>query len=146
MKYYKIIQGGLVIGAGCTFLKWHPAKHRFFYCDADEAERVQDAITERVYHADWLLGSPPDAGPADEATVEMISAAEYDEIIALLADGETIQEPEEPEIEPVPEPEPEPEPEKPMTVQEMRSKIIEQQEEIESLQAQIDLLISGEVE
>ena len=129
MDYYKIIMDGAVIGAGCTFLKWHPAKGRFMYCGINVAERVQDAVTERLYHADWLIRSPPEAEPCDEATVEMISAAEYDEIIALLDDGETIPVPE-PEEEPAPEPgpSPDPEPERPMTVQEMRDRIAEMEE------------------
>jgi len=125
MMYYKIIQNGQVIGAGCTFLKWNAAKRRFFYCGVDDAERVQDTITERLYHAEWLALSPPEAGQADEAAVEIITASEYDEIIALLIDGETIQEPDDPEPEPIQEPVQEPEPERPMTVAEMRSAVAE---------------------
>ena len=125
MSFYKIEKNGLVIGAGCVFLRWNGNKSRFFICDVDDAERVQDFLTERLYHADWLKESPQAAGAAEEAVVEIISASEYDEIIALLIDGEEIPVPEpEPEPEPPPEPEPEPE-ERPMTVQEMREKITE---------------------
>lgn len=125
MRFYKIIQNGAVIGAGMMFLKWNERHHCFFYCSIDEAERVQDVITERFYHADWLHASPADASTSPEAEIVLIDASEYDEIIALLDGGEEIPVPE-PEPEPEPTPEPEPEPvERPMTVQEMREKIAE---------------------
>lgn len=132
MSYYKITQGGNVIGVGSAFLRWHPKRRRFMYCDVDDAERVQDAITERLYHADWLSSSPPDAGAAEEAAVEMIAASEYDELYALLHDGETVPITPEPDPEPVPDPSPAPD-ERPMTIQEMREKIAAQEEQLQML-------------
>lgn len=125
MRYYKIVQNGLVIGAGTMFLRWYPQQQRFMYCDIEEAELAQDVITETLYHADWLRTVPEGAyDNAPEAQVMMIDATEYDEIIALLDGGEEIPVGPEPEPEPEPQPEPEPEPvERPMTVQEMREKI-----------------------
>lgn len=128
MRYYKIIRDGFVIGAGCTFLRWYPSKRRFFYCDIDDAERVQDALTEKLYHDDWLKDAPSGADAADEAEVVMINSVEYDEIIEELSGGGEIPVPD-PESEPTPGPEPEPAPnERPMTVQEMREKIAEMEE------------------
>ena len=82
MEYYKIIRNGTIVGAGTTFLKWYPSKRQFFYCDIDSAERVQDFLTETMYHADWLRDAPSGATEALEADVRIIDATEYDEIIA----------------------------------------------------------------
>lgn len=126
MTYYKIIRDGEIIGAGCNFMKWFPRTRRFAICDMQIAECVHDTVSETLYHADWLKNVPQEATmrPA-EAIVTIIDAAEYDEIIEQLVDGETIPIDPEPEPEPTPEPEPEPEPEHRMTVQEMREKIEE---------------------
>lgn len=128
MEYYKIIRNGTVVGAGTTFLKWYPSKRQFFYCDIDSAERVQDFLTETMYHADWLRDAPSGATEALEADVRIIDATEYDEIIAELDGGEEIPDVPEPEPEPTPEPEQEPQPERPMTVREMREKIADMEE------------------
>ena len=125
MEYYKIIRNGAVTGAGQMFLKWYSSKHSFMYCDLNSAELVQDVITDTIYHAYWLRNVPQEAGAVEEAEVVMINAAEYDEIIEQLREGEEILAPEpdpEPEPEPV-EPDPEPEPERPMTIAEMRAAI-----------------------
>ena len=122
MKYYKIIQNEQVIGAGIRFLKWYTNKHQFFYCDISEAERVQDIITETLYQADWLKKSPSDALQSEEADVQLITATEYDEIVALLNGGEEI--PVIPEPDPIPEPVPEESDTHIMTIQEMREVII----------------------
>lgn len=132
MRYYKISQNGAVIGVGCSFLRWNSKRRKFFYCDIDDAERVQDVITSQLYHADWLPAAPVDADSAEEANVSMITASEYDEFFAMLDGGETI--PDDPAPEPGPGPEPEPDPdEKPMTVQEMREKIAAQEEQLAML-------------
>ena len=141
MRYYKIIQDGAVIGAGTMFLKWQPSQ-RFFYCDfEDDAQTVQDVITEAIYHPEWLRRPPQGATGFAEAEVVLISATEYDEIIALLSDGEEILVEPEPELEPEPTPEPEPDPEdRPMTVREMREKIAEQERHIAAL---TDIIMGG---
>lgn len=126
MQYYKIIDQGNVIGVGTMLLKWFASAGRFFYCDSlDEAEAVQDVLTEQLYRDDWLHKPPDGATQPRPATVTLIDAVEYDELYELLKDGEDVPVDPEPEPEPQPQPEPEPEPEKPMTVQEMREKIAE---------------------
>lgn len=127
MDFYKIIRDSTVVGVGQMFLRWYPSKHDFYYCDIDDAERVQDIVTETLYHADWLRDAPSGADAAPEAEVIQISAVEYDELYEQLRDGEEIPalEPDpgqEPEPVPVAEPEPE---DRPMSVQEMREKIEE---------------------
>lgn len=132
MRYYKIVQNGFVIGAGTMFLRWFPRQRRFMYCDLDEAEFVQDVITETLYHAQWLHNPPAGSYTVPEAQVTIIDSTEYDEIVAMLDGDENI--PVEPEPEPEPEPTSEPEPsdttqpERPITVQEMREKIAEMEE------------------
>ena len=69
------------------------------------------------------------------AEARIIDAEEYEDLIAVLPDGETVPEPPEPEPEPEPTPEPEPEPEHRMTVQEMRDKI----QELTSMAAKEDI-------
>lgn len=110
MEYYKIIRNGTVVGAGTTFLKWYPSKRQFFYCDIDSAERVQDFLTETMYHADWLRDAPSGATEALEADVRIIDATEYDEIIEQLGGGETIPDEPDPEPEIPDEPSEDPEP------------------------------------
>lgn len=123
MNYYKIIQDNTVTGVGTNFLKWYPRTSRLGLCDMQVAQCVKDEITDIVYHAEWLKRVPDEAGlNIPEAVVELIEAAEYDELYEQLYDGETIPMPE-PEPEPEPTPEPEPKPEHRMTVQEMRDAI-----------------------
>ena len=142
MRYYKIIQGGEVVGVGTTFLRWQPRSQRFFYCDfEDDPQAVQDVLTEALFHPEWLRRPPQEAAGFTEAEVSLIDATEYDELYALLSDGEEVPVDPEPEPEPTPEPEPDPEPDtRPMTVQEMRGKIAEQERQIAAL---TDIIMGG---
>ena len=127
MRYYKIIKNDVVVGTGSAFLRWYASSRAFFYCELEKANVVQDVLTEKFYHIDWLKRPPEEASGYEEAELEFIDETEYDEIIELLGDGEEV--PVEPEVEPEPvnqNPDPEPEPEeKPMTVAEMRARIAE---------------------
>ena len=65
----------------------------------------------------------------------MIDRQEYLDLRAVLDEGEVVPEPEPviPEPEPEPDPDPEqPEQEKPMTVAQMRAKIIQLEEELQA--------------
>lgn len=107
MKYYKVIQDGKIVAAGCNFLKWAPRTGRFVYCEMEQAQAVKDVVTEQCFHADWLLKIPEEAGVTfPEAIVILIGQEEYDEVVEELMDGEPIPVPPEPEPEPQPEPEP----------------------------------------
>ncbi len=107
MRYYKIIQDGNIVGAGCNFMRWFPRTGRMAYCEMEQAQAVRDVITENNYTADWLFDIPAEAGiTLPEATVVLIGADEYDEIIEELDGGEPIPVPPEPEPEPAPAPEP----------------------------------------
>ena len=126
MRYYKIVREGRVAGAGILFLKWFPRAGRLYSCDFDEAQAVQDVVTETFYTADWLRNLPGEAPEMETAEVVLIGAAEYDELLEQLRGGEEIHvpEPEPGETLPLPE-EQDPEAPVPMTVQQMRDKIEE---------------------
>ena len=137
IQYYKIIRNGLVVGAGTTFLKWSQRHRRYFYCELEEAQAVQDVVKEVLYTADWLRNSPSGATELTEAEVVLIDAVEYDEIVAELTDGEEIPVPDpDPDPEPpAPDPGPDHDPERPMTVQEMREAIAAMQESMTDMTA-----------
>ncbi len=137
MTYYKIVQDGTVIDAGFVFLKWNEKHHCMFCCDVNEAQFIQSYDQAAVYQVEWLNAAPASAGQFDTVDAVVISETEFDEIRALLDDGETvIDEPEQPIEQPPDEPEQQgsEEPaERPMTVAEMRQVISEQQEQIAML-------------
>lgn len=142
--YYKIIKDGIVIDAVegspwvCKGKHGYPVR-----CGPDRATGVLSHGSATIYHIDGAapLGDYPDVIVAD------IDFQEYDELRALLDDGEDIPviEPEFPEPEPEPEqPEPDqPVEDKPMTVQEMREKITTQEQQIADLTEALDLLLQG---
>ncbi len=134
MRYFKIIQDGAIIGCGTNFIAWLPRTRRFAICDMDLAQAVIDVISEQRFHAEWLAAVPAESGVVfPTAEVVLIDADEYNDIYEELSDGEPIPIPE-PEPEPTPpEPEPEPEEQPRMTVQEMREKITEQEDQIAML-------------
>lgn len=144
MKYYKIIRDGNAVDAGFNFLRWDTRHHCMMLCEQDKAQFVQSLDGSTVYRVPWLNPPPEDAPTFEEANVVIIGRQEYEDLIAVLQDGEVVPEP---DPDPIPEPpqEPEPEPdqeEKPreMTVQEMRQKIKEQQLLIEDQNEQLAML------
>ena len=134
MTYFKILQENKVVNVGCVFLKWNSARKKLYICDVDEGQFVQTYDESEIYKDSWMKPAPKEAGEHKNAKVVIISKEEFDELLELLSDGEDI-EVEQPEI-PVhvvheaPQEEPE---EKPMTISEMRQKIIEQQKQIDAL-------------
>lgn len=126
MTYFKIIDNGEAVDAGWMWLRWN-AKHQcLMVCEPREAYYVQNYTETAIYRLGWLNPLPNGAPMYPAAEGAIIDAQEYDELIASLDGGETVPEPPEPEPEPEPpEPEPEPQPERPMTVAEMREKILE---------------------
>lgn len=134
MNYYKIILQNKVVGVGTLTLTWGENIHQLVVCTFDEAQYVQDVFTEKLYHPTWMRTPPLEAPQVDIATVIIIGASEYDELYEQLKDNEQIPYVPTPPPEPEPEPEPEPTPiETPMTIQQMREKIIEQGEMIDML-------------
>ena len=134
MVYYKIILHNEIIGVSKRTLTWGENIHRVVICDINDAEYVQDEITEKLYHTSWMKRPPSIAPQPIEANIIIIDAVEYDELYEQLKEDEPI-----PYIPPAPTPEPEPEPEPveppetPMTIQQMRDKIIEQGQMIDML-------------
>lgn len=134
MTYYKIMQNGAVIDAGYTFLKWVEKHHCLMICEPAQAEYVQSYDRTTIYHDSWLRPVPTGAPACEAAKVVVIGETEYDEIRALLDDGEEVPvDPVEPEPEPIEPDDPVEPDDRPMTVAEMREKIAEQQESISML-------------
>lgn len=136
MVFYKIIRDGTTTDAGFVFLKWNEHSQHTVACDVNEAQFIQSFDQEHIYHVDWLKPVPEAAGQYETVQAAVIDSAEFDEIRALLDDGEPVpNEPEPPAPEPVEDQEQLVEPEeRPMTVGEMRQLITEQQERIAMLE------------
>lgn len=136
MNYFKIIIDGIVKDIGATFLKWNSKHNMLFCCDVQDAEYAQSYTQNTIYHDNWLKPISNTAVVYTNADIVIINATEYDELKALLDDGEQIivppeeQQPIEPEN---PSPDEPQEEQHPMTVSEMRSKIIQQQQQIDML-------------
>ena len=130
MTYFKVIKRKKVISVGCVFLKWNETKNKFYVCDTDEGQFVQSYDELHIYHDKWMKPAPVEAGKHEEATVEVISQQEYEDILETLKEGEVIEEVElvVPEQHETP-----PEEEKPMTIAEMREIILKQQDQINTL-------------
>jgi hypothetical protein len=136
--YYKLIRGGVIFDAGEMWLRWQPKNRIMLRCEPSEAQFVMGR-DETIYRVQWLNPAPAEAGRYEVIEAAIIDRQEYDDLRAVLDDGETVPVPEPvtPEPEPVPEPEPEqPETERPMTVQEMRQRIAD-------LTAALDMLLKG---
>lgn len=133
MTFFKIIQDSKVINVGCTFLKWNNARQKLYICDVDDAQFAQALDEDKIYRADWLNPAPEEAGKFETADVVVIDEVEFDELKELLSEGEDVPEEfieEKPLIEVRHY---ETDEEKPMSIAEMREKILEQQKQIEAL-------------
>ena len=135
MTYYKIIQNDTVIDANCVFLRWIAKHRRLMVCEPKDAEFVQSYDQTKFYHDNWLRPAPAGVPAYESAQIIVIDATEYDEIRALLDDGEEVPHiPDDPEPPvPVDPDEPVNPDDRPMTIAEMRAKIAEQAESIDML-------------
>lgn len=136
MTYYKIIQNNQVIDAGFVFLKWNERRQSYYIANIDEAQFAQSFDQTRVYRDGWLKPAPNATG-FEDAEIVVIDKTEYEEIRALLDDGEKIELPEPEEVTEtiIEKPDVKPISEQPMSISEMRQKILEQQEQIAILMA-----------
>ena len=130
MSYYKIILQDEIIDVGMNFMYWDTQVNRYIYCDATHGEFIYGEVKGGFYHTYWL--NTPSI-QYTEATVLEVTASEYDELYEQLKEGENITNipyapPSLPEV--VPEPVPV---ETPMTIQQMRDKIIKQGQMIDML-------------
>ena len=123
MAFWKAINNNETIDVGSCFMKWVSSNNIFAYCDVNDAQFAQSSLDEnRFYHCCWLKPEGAVVGFIEVDELELIDETEYDELYALLSDGEPVPQPA-PTPEPEPEPEPEPVDEHPMTIQEMRDRI-----------------------
>lgn len=139
MTYYKLIRDGVIFDAGEMWLRWQPKNRIMLRCEPSEAQFVMGS-DETIYRVQWLNPAPSEAGQYEVIEAAIIDRQEYDDLRAVLDDGETVPVPE--PVIPEPEPEPEPEPDqpvedKPMSVQEMRKKITQQEQRIAELTDQL---------
>lgn len=130
MTYYKIISQNQVIGVGHMFLRWNSKRNRFYYSDINDAHCVQDDLTSTPYHAEWLKTLPEGTQAVEEVVAHVINAQEYEDLYETLKGDEVVPF--------IPDPLPtaaeptekivaaEPRSEQPLTVQQMREKIAEQ--------------------
>lgn len=137
MTYYKIIVDGSVVDAAFTFLRWDERLNRLLGCDPKDAHFIQSHDGNTVYRVGWL-NPVPDAAKVRYETVdaEIVDKQEYDDLRAVLDSGETVPEPDDEELQPDVSDdttEEEPDAEKPLTVQQMREKIAEQEASIAML-------------
>ena len=132
MTFFKVIQEKTVVSVGCVFLKWNIKKNALFVCDVDKGEFVQSYDEKHIYHDDWLKSAPKEAGKHEEAEIVIITQQEYEDLLAILDEGEVVI-----ETPPIEEPQEEmpeaPVEEKPMSISEMRETIAHQQEQIDML-------------
>lgn len=143
--FYKLIRDGVIFDAGEMWLRWQPKNRIMLRCEPDAAQFVMGS-DETIYRVQWLNPAPAEAGQYEVIEAAIIDQQEYEDICAVLDDGETVPVPEPviPEPEPEPEPDPEqPEPERPMTVQEMRQRIVDQDKQIADLSEALDMLLQG---
>jgi len=133
MAYFKIIQDDKIVSVSHVFLKWNEARKNFHLGDTDKGQFVLAFDESKVYRDEWMKPIPEEANGYEHATVQAIDEAEYEDLKALLSEGEQVQEDPEPVVqEPIHVPE-EPEEEKPMSIAEMREIIKMQQKQIEAL-------------
>lgn len=145
--FYKLIRDGVIFDAGVMWLRWQPKNRIMLRCEPSEAQFVM-GTDETIYRVQWLNPAPAEAGQYEVIEAAIIDKQEYEDLRAVLDDGEEVPvvEPVYPEPEPEPEPEPDPEQpeqERPMTVQQMREKIIEQEAQIADLTEALDMLLTG---
>jgi len=136
MSFYKVVRDGNVIDAGEIWLKWQAKNRIMVSCPPDEAQFIMSHDGNTVWRVQWLNPAPLEAGTYETVEAAIIGKQEYLDLRAVLDDGEVVPVPEPivPEPEPEPEPDPEqPEEEKPLTVQQMREKLVEQDATIQML-------------
>ena len=132
MTYCKMVIDNKVVNIGHVFLKWNSDRHKMYICDVDEGQFVQSRDEAHIYHDKWLKIAPAEAGEQEEANIIVITEQEYMDLLELLNSDEEVlneiieQEYPEPELE-------QPQEETPMTIAEMREKILEQEKQIELL-------------
>ena len=140
MTYFKIINNGEAVDAGWMWLQYNTRHRCLMACEPRDAHYVQSYDGATVYRVGWLNPVPEGAPTYPEADARIIDPEEYNDLIEILDEGETVPEPDEPEPEPDEpdegddqEPDEGETPERPMTLQEMRAKIAEQEETISML-------------
>ena len=131
MTFFKVIKNDTVIDAGCAFLKWNDKKNRYFVCAVEEAEFALSYKEQNIYRDDWMKVASNKATGFVNAKVEIIEEQEYEDLLDLLSENEVIVI-EKPVVnvpkthEVVPE-------EKPLSLNELRELVKEQQKQIEYL-------------
>ena len=132
MTCYKIIQDNKVTDVGCAFLKWNPERKKLYICNVDEGQFIQSYLNGTIFTTTWLKPAPKGAGSYPVVEAVVITEQEFEDLLKILKEGESVEETIPPEVIPVQEHEI-PEEEKPMSIPEMREIIKKQQEQINLL-------------
>lgn len=130
MTYFKIISDDSAVDAGFLWLKWD-ARHGFLVCcEPHEAHYAESYNEQSIYRVEWLNPLPPGAPSYPTAKAVVIDAVQYDELVATLSSGETVPElgPVQETSDPIPDTGSDHEQQRPMTVAEMRVKLMELEE------------------
>ena len=134
--FYKLIRDGVIFDAGAMWLRWQTNNRIMLRCEPSEAQFVM-GTDEAIYRVQWLNPAPAEAGQYEVIEAAIIDRQEYEDLRAVLDDGETVPIPDpvvpEPDTELLPDEEPGQEEDHPMTVQQMREKLAEQDATIQLL-------------
>ena len=137
MTYFKMIQDSKIVDVGFVFLKWNTKRNKLYVCDIDEGQFIQSYNEKTIYKTSWLKPSPEGVCEYETATIVVINETEFEDLKELLSGGESV---EVEDVIPVPikhEVYLESEKEKPLSLDQMRELIAEQQNQIELLMEKI---------
>lgn len=137
MKYYKVIRDGVIVDAGEIWLRWQEKNRILISCAPEDAQFIMSHDGADIWRVQWLNPAPAAAGSYETVEAALIDQQEYLDLRAVLDDGETVPIPDpvvpEPDTELLPDEEPGQEEDHPMTVQQMREKLAEQDATIQLL-------------
>lgn len=130
--YFKIIKDNKIIDVGSTFVKWSKQYKCFYGCSGPQAQCIFSSINMKYYYDnDWLIQPPISSDLYTTAKIIDITEQEYDELLELLDNNEDINN-QSYEEEQQSQPE-ENNQQHIMTINEMREKILEQENQIKIL-------------
>ena len=125
MTYFKVIDNGAAVDAGWMWLRWNTKHGCLMACEPREAHYAQSYDGSTVFRFGWLNPLPDGAPSYPTVDAAIIDAQEYEDLMAVLPEGETVPEPPEPgpEPEPTPGPEPDQDQDRPMSIAKIREAI-----------------------
>lgn len=148
MNYFKMIRDNKIIDVGTTFIRLDKNHNILFVSDPDHAQFIESYDCKKIYHDTWLKSIRNTNINCEFANIVEIDKDEYDELVALLDDKETInvEDNNNEEIQIVEDTvEKDEQMEKPMSISEMRDRIKELTELVDKLTSVITALNNSNV-